>query len=73
MQLKEARQKSLQIMAEAQASRDQIVSQDATRDRLQDTLHCAIILLRAAKDALPSDDVIYLRIRAFLDNEVVAE
>ena len=33
----------------------------------------AIMLLKEAKDSLPSDHMIYLRIREFLDNEVGAE
>jgi len=36
-----------------------------SRDRLGEALQ----LLEAAKDALPSDDLVYLRIREFLDQE----
>lgn len=32
-------------------------------------LACAMLLLEAAKDALPSDDLVYLRIREFLEKD----
>jgi len=40
-------------------------------DQAIELLNGAITLLEAAKDALPSDDMVYLRIREFLDAEVI--
>lgn len=47
---------------------------DLINQNCKQSLHLAgaIILLEAAKDALPSDDMVYLRIREFLDVEVNA-
>jgi hypothetical protein len=63
--------KSLKSMLiAARTERDRLKSENS-KQALR--LAGAIMLLQAAKDALPSDDMVYLRIREFLDNEVGAE
>lgn len=65
-------------LSEAVAIAEKQLEAESMRQRLQDAerLHHsrdrlgeALQLLEAAKDALPSDDMVYLRIREFLDQE----
>jgi hypothetical protein len=58
------------MLIAARTERDRLKSENS-KQALR--LAGAIMLLKAAKDALPSDDMVYLRIREFLDNEVAAE